>query len=153
MHWKPSAYSLTAHQHQLTELKRQLGKAETARARNTLRSEIRLVKAHLDRAHAPDGKKVWTSEYLNTKVGYITIFISPKKHRYVTAGRDDPADLIIESRKKHRGIPFIRLRRFEKSSYAKLVKKAEQEQAVHSKRKKLKSAHRKTKRLQKREQV
>lgn len=150
IHWRPSEYSLRVQTHMLEELKRRLANEESARGRNTVRSELRLVKAHLARATAPAGKKVWTTDNVRSKIGTIVVFISPKKHRYVMAERDDPADLIIQSAKKHKGIPFVRLQRFEKSRHARLVKKAEQEDGVHLKRKKEKKTHREKKRQLKR---
>lgn len=149
MHWVPSKLSIQSQRAMVEELKRRIAKEESARARNAIRSELRLVRAHLARATVPDGKHAWTTEALYTKVGSFTVYISPKKHRYVLAERDDPADLIIETRKSARkkGVPpFLRLQRLEKSGYARALKKAEHDEAVDSKRQKTKKAHRAKKR-------
>lgn len=150
IHWIPSAFSLDTQRLMIDELKRRIDKADSARLRNAIRSELRLVKAHLARADVPDGKHAWTTENLNTKIGCICIYISPKKRRYVLADRDDPADLLIEPRKKLRSIGFVRLQRFEKSRHARNIKKVEQEDVVHTKRKKEKKKQRAKKRLLKR---
>jgi hypothetical protein len=147
IHWVPSEFTVQAHKAMVNELERRLAKADTPRMRNTIRSEMRAVKATLARVVVPSGKKPWTSEIFHGKQSCISIFISPKNHRYVTASRDGPADLIIESRKKHRrSIPFVRLQRFEKSPYARMAKKEKQEDVVHRKRKKAKKERREKKR-------
>lgn len=146
IHWVPSAFAIAAHKSMVEELKRRLDKADTPRLRNTVRSEMRLVKQFLDRCNVPSGKKPWTTEIYHTKQQCISIYISPKKHRYVTADKDAPADLIIINRKKHRGMPFSRLQRFEKSRYARMKKQEKQETVVHKKRKKAKKERRAKKR-------
>lgn len=148
MHWIPSAFTLRQQTLMLDELKRRLDRAETAALRNTIRSELRAAKATLARTTVPAGKKPWTSEIFHAKTSCISVFISPKKLRYVLASRDGPADLIIESRKKHRrGIPFIRLQRFEKSPFARMLKKDKQDEVVHKKRKRAKKERRVKKRV------
>lgn len=147
IHWVPSRFALNMHRAMVDELKRRLDKADSARSRNAIRSEMRATKAQLARADVPSDKKAWTTMLFHAKQSSITIFISPKQHRYVLAGRDDPADLLIETRKKHRAsIPYLRLRRFKKSPYARMLKKERQEEAVHRKRKKAKKEHRAHKR-------
>lgn len=153
IHWKPSEYSLRAQTALLEELKRRLAKEDTARGRNTVRSEIRLVKAHLARAHAPAGKKVWTTDNVRTKFGTVVVFISPKKNRYILADRDDAAHLIIQSRKPKTGIPFVRLAKYETSRHAKAAKQEQKQDVVLTKRSKIKKAHRAKKRLLKRKQT
>lgn len=143
IHWVPSAFSIAAHKSMAEELKRRLAKADTPRMRNTIRSEMRANSAHLARTKVPSGKKAWTTEIFHTKQQCISVFISPKNHRYVSAEKDGPADLIVINRKKHaRGMPFSRLQRFEKSRYARMKKQEKQEQVVHKKRKKAKKEKR-----------
>lgn len=152
IHWVPSEFSLRIHQDKLKEFDKLLDKAKTPKARNTIRSEIRATKEHLARKHVPSGKKAWTSDKIATRHAYVTIFISPKGHKYVLAERDGPADLlIVPAKKKHRrATPVLRLQRLEKSVHMKIIKKQQKEEAVHSKRKKSKKAHRAKKRLTKR---
>lgn len=147
IHWVPSAFSLEAHRGMVDELKRKIAKEESPRMRNVLRSELRMTKTTLDRANVPPGKKAWTSEIFHGKQACVNIFISPKKHRYVMAEKDGVADLIIEYPKKRRyfGMQFIRLERFEKSPYARMVKKEKQEETAHKKRKKAKKERAKRK--------
>jgi hypothetical protein len=150
MHWVPSEFSMATNTAMLDELQRRFAKEETAQGRNTVRGEIRSVKAHLARAIVPDGKHAWTSEIFRTKkAGCIYLFISPKKHKYVTAERDGEADLLITPRKKHRDMGLLRLRRFEKSPYARMVKTEAQEDKQHEKRRKVKKEHRAKKRKHK----
>lgn len=148
MHWIPSAFSMRAHTDKIGELRRRLERAESPALRNVIRNELRLAKATLARASVPSGKKGWTSEIFHAKQSSISVFISPKKHRYVLADKDGPADLIIIPRAAHRksGTTTMRLVRFERSGYAKMVKKEKQETAVHSKRKKVKKEARAKKR-------
>lgn len=152
IHWIPSAVSLRVHQDKLKELGRLLDKAETPRARNTIRSEIRSTKALLARKDVPSGKKAWTTEHLIGPKSYVVVFVSPKGHKYVLAERDTLADLlIVPAKKKHRRTtPVLRLQRLEKSEHMRIIKKQQREEAVHSKRKKSKKAHRAKKRLTKR---
>jgi hypothetical protein len=150
MHWIPSVFSLKAHRSKLEELNRLLERADSARGRNAIRSEIRITKAHLARKAVPSGKKAWTTESLYVKHSYVTVYISPKKHRYVLADRDTPADLLIEPTKKNASLGMIRLQRLEKSGHMRTIRKHEQEEAQHSKRKKVKKEHRAKKRLLKR---
>jgi hypothetical protein len=138
IHWIPSAFSLEAHRNMVEELKRRLAKADTARMRNTIRSEMRCVKLTLARENVPKGKKGWTSETFHTKQQCISIFISPKKYRYVLADKDGPADLIIANRKRNAPTPFSRLCRFEKSRYARMKKAEKQEETTNGKRVKAK---------------
>lgn len=148
IHWIPSAFSLRTQGDMLTELRRRLDQEESVTLRNTIRSELRLVKKHLARAAIPAGKLGWTTETLHTKHGCITIFISPKSHRYVLAERDTPADLIIHTKKLS-----VRLQRFEKSRHAKALKREKKEDVVHTKRRKEKKVHRAKKRLLKRKKA
>lgn len=141
IHWVPSAFSVQAQTALLNEQERRLAKADTARLRNTIRSEIRATKAHLAKAKVPSGKKPWTTEIFHTKQMCVSVFISPKKHRYVLAERDGPADLIVQN-KKRAAVPFTRLQRFEKSRFARMKKAEKQEEVVHKKRKKAKKERR-----------
>lgn len=150
IHWIPSAFALSANRSMVDELKRRLDKADTPALRNTIRSELRATKAQLARASVPDGKKAWTSEIFHAKTSCVSVFISPTKKRYVLAGRDDTADLIIVSRKKHaRAMPFIRLALFERSPYARMLKKEKQDDATHTKRRKVKKEQRAKRRARK----
>lgn len=149
IHWVPSAFALRAHEAMVEELKRRLDKADTARLRNTIRSELRCTKATLARKNVPSGKKAWTSEIFHTKQQCISVFVSPKKHRYVLAERDGPADLIIQNKKNRKTMPFTRLIRFEKSRYARMKKAEKQEETTHKKRHKVKKEQRAKKRAAK----
>lgn len=151
IHWIPSAFSLRVQGDMLTELRRRIDKEESVRVRNAIRSELRLVKKHLARAEVPKGKHGWTTELLKTKIGTVSVFVSPKGHKYVLAERDDTPDLLIEPRKKVGLTPF-RLQRLEKSKHARAAKKEAQEEKVHKKRHKEKKTHRAKKRLLKRKQ-
>lgn len=152
IHWVPSEFSLRIHRDNLKELDKKLDKAETPRARNAIRSEIRATKAHLARKDVPAGKKPWTTERIVARDSFVVVFVSPKSHKYVLAERDGPADLlIVPAKKKHRlTTPTLRLQRLEKSVHMRIIKKQQKEEAVHSKRKKSKKAHREKKRLTKR---
>lgn len=68
----------------------------------------------------------------------MSVFISPKGNRYVSAGNDNPADLIIinPKKRKYRGMPFSRLQLFDKSIFARMKKAEKQEEVTHKKRKK-----------------
>jgi len=147
IHWIPSAFALRASKDMVEELKRRLAKAETPRQRNGIRSELRLVNAKIARATASSDKHAWTTELFRAEQACIHVYISPKRHRYALAERDAPADLLIAPRTKSGLQEFIRLQRFEKSPYARMVKKEQQEQAVHTKRKKAKTVHRAKKRM------
>lgn len=148
IHWVPSRFALEANERMVDELRRQIDKAETARMRNVLRSHLRSVRATLARAQVPEGKKPWTSEIYHTKQRCVSIFISPKGKRYVSAGRDGEADLIIQNpkRRKYLGMPFCRLQLFDKSPVARMKKAEKQEEATHKKRKKAKKEKRAKKR-------
>lgn len=147
IHWAPSAFALRTHEEMVPELQRRLDKADTPALRNTIRSELRAVKATLARKTAPSGKHMWTTEIFHAKHACIVIYISPKKHRYVSATRDGPADLLVVNRKKHaRSLPYSRLVRFERSPYARMAKQEKKEETTHKKRKQAK----KEKRLKKR---
>lgn len=152
IHWIPSELSLKLHRDKLDELGRLLERADSARGRNTIRSEIRITKAHLARKTVPPGKKGWTTETLYGKHSYVIIFISPKKHRYVSADKDRPADLLIEPAKKNRSLGLMRLQRFEKSALSKAIKKNQKEEGTLKQRSKIKKAHRAKKRMLKRKQ-
>lgn len=148
IHWIPSERSLRIHRDKLTELDQLFKRAPTPKLRNAIRSEIRATKAHLSRSAVPSGKKGWTTENMMARHAFVVVFISPKKHRYVLAERDRPADLlIVPANKKHRkGMPVIRLQRFEKSPHKKLMDKQKKEDKEHSVRRKVKKAHRAKKR-------
>lgn len=145
MHWIPSAFARTAHASLVEELQRRLGSTESLRLRNTIRSELRAAKAVLARTTVPKDKKPWTTEIFHTKQMCVSVFISPKKHRYVLAERDGPADLIIINRKNKKEIPFTRLQRFEHSRFARMKKLEKHEEVVHKKRKKAKKDRKKSK--------
>lgn len=51
----------------------------------------------------------------------MTVYVSPSGNRYVQAGMNEKADLILNS-KKHKGLPALRLRKLENSAKAKKVK-------------------------------
>lgn len=140
IHWIPSKVSITLHEAKLTELRKLFEKAQTPRERNTLRSEIRLTKQHLERQHVPLGKKGWTTEIEPGRTSMVTVFISPK-HRYVLAERDQPCDLrIIPAKKKvRRTTPVLRLVRYESSEHAQWLKRQKRLEAKDSTRKKRKS--------------
>jgi hypothetical protein len=146
IHWIPSAFSLRAHEAMIDELNRRLDKADTPRLRNTVRSELRTVRAVLARATVPSGKKPWTTETFHTKQTCVQVFVSPKKHRYVLADRDGPADLIIANRKNRKTMPFSRLQRFEHSRFARMKKLEKHDETVHKKRTKARKEKHATKR-------
>ena len=135
MQWVPSAFSIASHKVLLDEAKRKLDRAETAHERNVIRSEIRIIKSVLNKT--ADAKHKWTTELFHAKQASISIFISPKGQRYVTALGEAKADLIIINRKRAAN-PRSRLQLFEKSPYAKMVKQEKKEAATHTKRKKAK---------------
>lgn len=126
-------------------MRRQLEHASTPSQRNALRSHIRLLKATLARAQNGTRANRWTHEIFHGKYNSIAVFISPKQHRYVLAPKDGAADLIIKNRRST-GIEFTRLQRFEKSKFARAVKKEAQQDKTHAKRKKVKQERRKLKR-------
>lgn len=146
--WRPSEFAIRSHRNLLEECRRKMDKADTPRLRNTLRSELREIKRFLARAEL-DPKHSWTSEIFHAKHTSVSVFVSPKGRRYVMATRDGPADLLIQNRKKMRGIPFTRLLLFDRSPYARQAKKDKQEAVVHKKRK----AAKKERRLKKRRAV
>lgn len=149
IHWVPSKFCLEAHANMVEELRRQIDKAESARMRNVLRSHLREVRRTLARAEVPEGKRPWTSEIYHTKQRCVSVFISPKGRRYVSAGRDAPADLIIQNpkRRKYVGMPVCRLQLFDKSPVARMKKAEKQEEETHKKRKKAKKEKRAKKRV------
>lgn len=51
----------------------------------------------------------------------MTVYVSPSGNRYVQAGMNEKADLILNS-KKHKGLPPLRLRKLAESAKAKKVK-------------------------------
>lgn len=144
--WVPSAFSIAAQKALLEEQQRRLDKADTPRLRNMVRSEIRATKAHLARAHVTNGKKPWSTETFHTKQMCVLVFISPKKHRYVLADKDGPADLLIANRKRA-VVPFTRLVRFEKSRFARMKKLEKQDDVKHEQRRTVKRKARAEKRL------
>src|SRR5436190_5814676 len=147
IHWIPSAVSLRMHEAKLIELRKLFDKAKTPRDRNTLRSEIRVTKQHLERKHVPSGKKGWTTELEPGRTGMVVVFVSPK-HRYVLAERDRKCDLRIVPAKKRvrRTTPEVRLEKYESSAHATWLKRQKKADATQVKRKKSKKAHRAKKR-------
>lgn len=143
MRWAPSATAIAAHEVLLAEAQRKLEKADTPRMRNTLRSEIRCIKQFL--AKRSTGNNCWTTELVHFKHHNAIIYLSPKGKRYVLTGKDGPADLIIQYRKRV-GIPFSRLQLFEKSPYARMKRAEEQVEKEHTKRKTAKRERRSKKR-------
>lgn len=141
MKWVPSAFSMECHRGLLEETKRKLDKVDTARGRNALRSEIRLLKRYMARADGVNPAKRWTNEFFRTKKAAVCIFISPKGKRYVLASRDGPATLRIKHRKRQ-GMAFSRLLLFEKSPYARMVKEEKKDAVIHTKRKRAKKERR-----------
>lgn len=148
IYWKPSALAIEANTKMVAELGRRLAKADTARLRNTIRSELREVKRQLARATPPKGKKVWTTEFVHFKNFCCTVFISPSKKRYVMAERDAPADLIIErpKQRRYRGMRTSRLQLLEKSHYARMKKAETHDETTHKKRTAVKKKARAAKR-------
>lgn len=143
--WAPSVRAVERHQQTLTNLKRQLARAETPRARNALRSEMRACNAVI--AKNATRKGAWVSEFFRTKRFVIPMFISPKGNRYVSAPSDIRPDLVVQTR-RGAAFPFVRLQRFEKSKYQRYVKDEQQTERVQKKRHDAK----KHRRLQKRKQ-
>lgn len=110
--WKPSERAVEAHKLMLEELKRKIARADTARVRNALRAELRLARATIQRGEQKGS--FWRYEFRYELGGSVVVFISPKGRRYVTAGRDEPATLLMQNRL--RGLPpMLRLVRFEQS--------------------------------------
>lgn len=111
--WKPSEFAVRQYQLLEKEILRRLDKADTARARNAIRSELRLTRKVI-----ADGKKkgtYWRSEIAYELSGAVFIFISPKGRRYVRAEKDETASLLM--RMRERGLPkYVRLVRFETSN-------------------------------------
>lgn len=140
MQWLPSKFALASHTQLLDEAKRKLERAETPSERNAVRAEIRMAKQVLNKTADP--KYAWTTEIFHAKQASIPIFISPKGRRYVSAPPDAKADLIIKN-KKGAANPISRLELFDHSPYFKMVKAEAKQDAVHTKRKKVKAAHRK----------
>jgi hypothetical protein len=127
----------------LEEARRKMERAETAHERNGFRSEIRSIKALLNRTADP--KYRWTTELFHAKQASIQVFVSPKGRRYVAAAPDAVPDLLIKN-KKGAASPFGRLQLFDKSPYFKMKKAEQKQEAVHAKRKKVKKVHRMNKR-------
>jgi hypothetical protein len=149
MEWVPSAFAIQCAEQSIEEVKRRIGKTDSARLRNALRSELRLLKATLARAASVNKKRRWTYETFRGKHWSIFVAIGPKGQRYVTAGDDTPADLIVTGRKLLGR--RARLQLFEKSKYAKLALRERKEDVVHAKRKSAKKKHRAQKRALKRQ--
>lgn len=143
MQWVPSAFSIASHKSLLEEVQRKIARAETAHERNVLRSEIRAIKQVLNKSASPSHR--WTTELFHVKQASISVFISPKGKRYVTAHPDAKADLIIKNRKSA-STPLSRLQLFDKSPYFKMKKAEQKQKAVHKKRSKIKKVHRAHKR-------
>jgi hypothetical protein len=146
MVWRPSKFSLKEHTNKVEELRTLIERAETAKARNAFRSELRLAKAHLARGASSNGKKVWSSETLHTKYHSVPVFIGPTGKRYISAPDDESADLIIINRKKNRGMEFSRLQRFEGSSIQRQVEQYAEDDKKDAKRSKAKKERREKKR-------
>lgn len=146
MQWVPSQLTIDSHKVLLEEAQRKMAKAETAHERNVFRSEIRCIKLTLNRTAS--AKFRWTTELFHAKTKTISIFISPKGKRYVSADTDAKADLIVKN-KKSSGSLTSRLQLFDKSPYFKMKKADVKLDKVHAKRKKVKKVHRMNKRKSK----
>jgi hypothetical protein len=148
IHWVPSDFALQLHGEKLRYYRAQLEKAETASERNTARAHIRSNKEFLARKEVPDGKEGWTTQRFATKHGSVVVFVDPKGRRYVIAGKDDKADLIVvPADKRHRrGMPAIRLQQLESSPHWRAYQKQEREDKTHEKRATAKKKHRAKKR-------
>jgi hypothetical protein len=139
MQWVPSALTVQIHKQTLHEVERKLSDADTPRQRNALRSEIRQIKRVIGTTAEPAHR--WTSETFHGKYASVLVYISPKNRRYVLAGADTPADLIIKNRRSA-GVPFSRLQLFDKSAHAKYVKEDKKAATAHQTRVKIKKAKR-----------
>lgn len=146
MRWRPSLMAIASHRALMHEVQEKIKRADTPRLRNALRSELRQIKTVLARARSEP--KQWTTEIFHTKHASVYIFVSPKQHKYVLAGRDDAADLIIQNRRRT-GVPFTRLMRIEKSPLARQMREQAKAEAVEKKRRKAK----RDRKQQKRERV
>jgi len=144
MQWVPSALAVAANERNIVRAQQKLYRADTARGRNAARSEIRYSKRVLARTQTVDTKYRWTYEFLHTKHSSVCISISPKGHRYVPASANDKADLIIKYPSRA-AFPFVRLQRFEKSHFARMIRQHAQEDAAHVKHKKAKKERREQK--------
>lgn len=122
MRWRPSDITLKSHHQLVDEVKRKIARADTARARNALRSELRVFQAVVK--PIPHPEKCWTTETRYDHHGSIPVFISPKGRRYVLAEKDEAASLIIINRKRA-PFPRSRLVRFEQSEVFGRIKLAE----------------------------
>jgi hypothetical protein len=145
MQWQPSAMKLESHRRSLVECQKRLKLAETPAMRNAVRSEIRGLKKVL--ATTTNPKFRWMHEFFRTKHSSVPTFLSPKGHRYVLAGSDDDAQLIIINRKSA-GIALTRLRRFEKSPLYRMQQAANKEDKAVKTRKKVKKERRARRRKQ-----
>ena len=140
--WKPSTFAIEAHRALEQEIKRKIGKAESARLRNALRSELRVVRATLKRGEQKGS--FWRHEFQYELSGSVPVLISPKGRKYVIAEKDEPATLLMESRKH--GLGMMRLVRFEQSAVygriqleKKIAKQAMQKAVAKAKDKKTKA--------------
>lgn len=143
MQWLPSKLAIESHTILLDEARRKFDKAESAQERNALRSELRIIKAVLNKK--ADAKHRWTTELFHAKQASIQVFVSPKGRRYVTAASEATADLIIKNKKRSAN-PTSRLQLFDKSPYFKMKKADTKQDAIHAKRKKVKKVQRMHKR-------
>jgi hypothetical protein len=143
MQWVPSELARSANRALLHETQRKMSDATTPRMRNTVRSELRLIKSVLAKKAEPAHR--WTYEIFHGRYYSALVYISPKNRRYVLADKDAHADLIVKNRKRT-GFAVTRLQLFEKSPLARMAKKEITDDRVHKKRVKAK----KTRRAQKR---
>lgn len=142
--WAPSVRAVERHQQTYADLKRQLARAETPRARNALRSEMRACNAVIVKGATRKG--AWVTEFFRTKRFVIPVFISPKGNRYVSAPSDIKPDLVVQTR-RGAAVPWARLLRFEKSPYQRYAKDEQKAERVQKKRhaaKKQRRAQKKT---------
>lgn len=151
MQWAPSTVAIASHEQTEKDVRRQLAHATTARMRNSLRSELREIKRVLSKATGLNPKRRWSKEIFHTKHSSVPVFISPKGRRYVLSSTEGPADLLIQPRKKDRGLPMMRLLKFDRSPLARMAKLAKKEEAVHKKRKHAKKLRRAKKRTVRKE--
>lgn len=139
MQWAPSSFATKVAREKLEQLRDALKRTANVRVRNAIRCEIRIAKRTLDRAQG--GNHRWTFESHHGREGAVTVFISPKRNRYVLAPDDEPADLIIKYKGKNK-LPRARLQRFEKSWHAKTMKDSQKEEKKQTARTKAKRAKR-----------
>jgi hydroxylamine reductase (hybrid-cluster protein) len=144
MQWKPSELAIASHHGLLKEVNAKLKDADSARLRNALRSERRLIERVLAKAKR---KKCWRAEVIHTRHTSVQVFVSPKNHRYVLASDDLKADLIVKNRKTA-ALPFTRLLRFEKSQYPKLIAQQKKAAEAATKKQKERKAAKKSKQTQ-----